>query len=292
MGLRSAHVTGRTAIITGASRGLGRRLAERFWHDGYDLILVARDMRALEAVRDALPRAAAREAALFTCDFADAAQVARFAAVVAGHWSRLDALINNAAIHGPIGALVDNDFHAWTDCLQVNLFAPVALCRAFVPLLAASGAGTILNLSGGGATGPRPYFTAYASAKAALARFGETLAVEVALRGVTVNAIAPGAMKTAMLEQVLREGQETAGAREYDLAAKIFRDGGASMELVADLALFLCSDKARGISGRLISAVWDKWADWPDHADELEKSDLYTLRRITGRDRNCAWGDK
>ena len=249
-------------------------------------------MRALEAVRDALPSADGCEAALFACDFADAAQVARLAVAVAGRWSRLDALINNAAIQGPIGALVDNDFLAWTDCLQVNLFAPVALCRAFVPLLAASGAGTILNLSGGGATGPRPHFTAYASAKAALVRFGETLAAEVAPLGVTVNAIAPGAMKTAMIEQVLHEGQDAAGVREYDLAAKVFRDGGASMDLVADLALFLCSDKARRISGRLISAVWDKWADWPDHADELEKSDLYTLRRITGRDRNCAWGDK
>ena len=292
MGLRSTRVTSRTAVITGASRGLGRRLAERFWQDGYDLILVARDVWALEALRSALPPAAGRKAALFACDFADAAQVAQFAEAVAGRWLRLDALINNAAIQGPIGLLVDNDFDAWTGCLQVNLLAPVALCRAFVPLLAASGAGSILNLSGGGAAVPRSHFTAYASAKAALVRFGETLAAEVAPLGVTVNAIAPGAMKTAMLEQVLREGQEAVGAREYDLAAKVSRDGGVSMDLVADLALFLCSDKARRINGKLISAVWDKWADWPAHADELEKTDLYTLRRITGHDRNSAWGDK
>ena len=285
-------MTGRLAVVTGASRGLGRRLAERFWRDGYSLILVARDLGALEGLRAGLPPAAGQEADLFACDFADPAQVAGLVETVVRRWSRLDALINNAAIQGPIGRLVDNDFAAWTGCIQVNLLAPVALCRAFVPLLAASGAGTIINLSGGGATGRRPHFTAYASAKAALARFGETLAAEVAPLDITVNAIAPGAMKTVMLETVLRDGPEAAGAREYDLAAKMLREGGASMDLVADLALFLCSAEARGISGKLVSAVWDKWADWPAHAEELGKTDLYTLRRITGRDRNCAWGDK
>ncbi|MBB4198062.1 3-oxoacyl-[acyl-carrier protein] reductase [Rhodoblastus sphagnicola] len=284
-------MTARRAVITGASRGLGRHLAERFWREGFSLVLVARDLRALEVLRDSLPPATGRDVELFACDFADAAQVARFAAEVTARWSRLDALVNNAAIQGPVGPLTDNDPEAWAICLQVNLLAPVALCRAFIPLLAASGAGAILNLSGGGATGPRPNFTAYASAKAGLARFGETLAGEVAPL-VTVNALAPGAMKTAMLEQVLHEGRQAAGAREYEIAAKVFEAGGASMDAVADLAVFLCSDRARRITGKLISAVWDKWADWPDHADVLEKTDLYTLRRITGRDRDCAWGDK
>jgi 3-oxoacyl-[acyl-carrier protein] reductase len=151
---------------------------------------------------------------------------------------------------------------------------------------------SMINLSGGGATGPRANFSAYASAKAALVRFSETIAEEVKGQGITVNCIAPGAMKTAMLGEVLKTGAVGAGEREFTTAAKVFEDGGASMDRVADLALFLSSDAARGITGKLISAVWDRWEAWPDHAAELAGSDLYTLRRVVGRDRGCSWGDR
>jgi 3-oxoacyl-[acyl-carrier protein] reductase len=76
------------------------------------------------------------------------------------------------------------------------------------------------------------------------------------------------------------------------MASKVFEEGGASMERVADLALFLASDASKGITGKLISAVWDDWEHWPEHLSELSKSDAYTLRRITGRDRGFTWGDK
>ncbi|MFM7615231.1 MAG: hypothetical protein ACKO4R_13645, partial [Synechococcales cyanobacterium] len=78
----------------------------------------------------------------------------------------------------------------------------------------------------------------------------------------------------------------------FELASKVFVEGGASMERVADLALFLASEDSKGITGKLISAVWDRWEDWPFHLDELNKTDIYTLRRIVGRDRGMNWGDK
>ena len=94
-----------------------------------------------------------------------------------------------------------------------------------------------------------------------------------------------------MLEEVLAHGP-AAGARERDSAQKVMTEGGASMERVAALALFLASDAARGISGKLISAVWDHWDIWPQHLDALAASDAYTLRRIIGKDRGLLWGDK
>ena len=99
-------------------------------------------------------------------------------------------------------------------------------------------------------------------------------------------------MKTAMLGEVLEKGAKASGEREYDIASKVFAEGGASMDRVADLALFLASDASSGITGKLISAVWDKWEDWPQHLDELNRSEVYTLRRIAGRDRGMTWGDK
>ena len=174
-------------------------------------------------------------------------------------------LINNAAIQGPIGSLEQNDLGAWEQTIRVNLLSPVALCKGLLPRMTNALDASILNLSGGGATGPRANFSAYASAKAALVRFSETLADEVRSQGITVNCVAPGAMKTAMLGAVLERGAESSGAREFAVAAKVFEEGGASMDRVADLALFLSSPAARGITGKLISALWDHWECWPNH---------------------------
>ena len=98
---------------------------------------------------------------------------------------RVDVLVNNAAITGPIGPLEACDWHEWTHALATDLLAPVALMRAAVPVMRLQGRGKIINLSGGGATGPRAHFTAYAAAKSALVRVTETLAEEVADTGIT-----------------------------------------------------------------------------------------------------------
>jgi 3-oxoacyl-[acyl-carrier protein] reductase len=222
----------------------------------------------------------------------DATQVFELAAKVKATLPHLDVLVNNAAMQGPIGQLWDNDFTLWQQAIQLNLLTPVALCRSFVPWMKDAGGGAIINLSGGGATGPRANFSAYATAKAGLVRFSETLAEETKSIGIRVNCIAPGAMKTAMLGEVLEQGAKIAGDREFAIATKVFSEGGASMDKVADLALFLASDAGKGITGKLISAVWDDWARWPEHLEELSASDVYTLRRIAGRDRGLSWGDK
>jgi 3-oxoacyl-[acyl-carrier protein] reductase len=150
----------------------------------------------------------------------------------------------------------------------------------------------IINISGGGATGPRPNFSAYASSKAALVRFSENLAEETRHLGMRVNCIAPGAMPTDMLKKVLQADKKKVGEKEFSQAQKVLEVGADVMERAADLALFLASDKAAGITGKLISAPWDRWEDWPKHLAELESSDAYTLRRITGKDRGLTWGDR
>ena len=87
------------------------------------------------------------------------------------------------------------------------------------------------------------------------------------------------------------KGSEKSGEKEFSNAEKVIVEGGVSMDQVADLIVFLASKSNRGITGKLISAVWDNWKEWPNHLDELNKSDVYSLRRITGRDRAMDWGD-
>ena len=284
-------MTERVAVITGASHGLGEALARRFHAAGFRLHLIARSAGKLEALKTELATALGRaNCEIHPCDLADPGAVELFVEHIAHSGEAIDVLVNNAAIQGPIGLFSDNDPIEWAQTLQVNLLAPVALCRAVLRFMPASG-GSIINLSGGGATGPRMNFSAYATAKAALVRFSETLAEELKERNIRVNCVAPGAMKTAMLEKVLAAGH-AAGAREYEAARGVVANGGASLESVCDLIEFLASDGSPGITGKLISAVWDRWRDWPSHLAELGGSDVYTLRRIAGRDRRMEWGDK
>jgi NAD(P)-dependent dehydrogenase (short-subunit alcohol dehydrogenase family) len=274
------------ALITGASKGLGRSLAQEFWAKGAHLALVARPSAALDELGASLRSSGAQTVELIPADLNDPAAPAAIFDHLRPKWDHLDALINNAAVLGPIGPSWQNDWAHWQQTVQVNLLAPVALCRLAIPWMRRGG--SIVNLSGGGATNPRPNFTAYATAKAGLVRFTETLALEVADLGIRVNAIAPGAMNTEMLEAVLRSGAQQAGT-EYGRALEQKQAGGVPPETAAALVWYLASPASEGITGRLISAVWDPWTHLAAHVEDLRGSDIYTLRRITPEDRGRQW---
>ncbi len=143
-----------------------------------------------------------------------------------------------------------------------------------------------------GSTSPRPNFAAYGVSKTGVVRLVETLAGEWQNQPLDINAVAPGAIFTSMTEQVLASGATRAGQKEFEQAAKQTRDNAGQLQKVLALIEFLLANKSDGISGKLISAVWDDWASFPEHRDELTKSDLYTLRRIVPKDRGQTWGSK
>jgi 3-oxoacyl-[acyl-carrier protein] reductase len=151
--------------------------------------------------------------------------------------------------------------------------------------------GKIISLSGGGATGSRPNFSSYAVAKTGIVRFSEILADELREYNIQVNCVAPGAMATALLDEVAIAGASLSGKKEFDIAVKIKKEGGVSLERAAQLVAFLSSAASDGVTGKIISAVWDPWAQFPEHQQDLAKSDIYTLRRIVPKDRGMDWGD-
>jgi len=276
---------GATAIITGASRGLGAAIAGAMSRAGAEVLLAARSKSGLDKVRGGLPG----PAHVFAADLLDPSAPAALIAGARRLWPRLDILVNNAGIAGPIGLLVDNDWREWRDTIQVNFLAPVELCRLAIAWMRSTGGGRIVNLSGGGATSARARFSAYGSAKCALIRFSETIAAEVADNGIRVNCISPGMLRTDMLQDVLRAGPERLGADEF---ARVERSAAGEMadpDVAAALAVYLASEASGGITGKLISAVWDPWRNLAEHAAELSESDIYTLRRITPQDRGKDW---
>jgi NAD(P)-dependent dehydrogenase (short-subunit alcohol dehydrogenase family) len=202
----------------------------------------------------------------------------------------LSILVNNAGIYGPKGPIEDVDWDAWVHAIAINLMGSVLPVRALVPQFKRIGYGKVVQLSGGGATSPLPGLSAYAASKAAVVRFAETLALELRAHHVDVNAVAPGAMNTRMLDEVLQAGPERVGEAYYQRALEQQRSGGAPLEHGARLAVWLASPASDGISGKLISAVWDPWHELPGHREELD-SDIYTLRRIVPADRGLDWGE-
>jgi NAD(P)-dependent dehydrogenase (short-subunit alcohol dehydrogenase family) len=284
----------KTAIITGASQGLGAHIAHRFVAAGANVMLCARDSKALQSLTDELRAKATPEQkiAFHACDITHEKSPGELVAATLKQIGSLHVLVNNAGIWGPKGEVEENDWSEWVYTVQINLLASVMMCREVLPAMKQQGYGKIIQLSGGGATKPMPRTSAYAATKAAVVRFAETLAEEVRGSGITVNAIAPGAMNTRMLDEMLATGPEKLGEAHYANLVKQQQSGGDSPEDAADLAVFLASAAGDSITAKLISAKWDNWRDFPAHSDELNKSDVYTLRRIAGRERDMNWGDK
>jgi NAD(P)-dependent dehydrogenase (short-subunit alcohol dehydrogenase family) len=181
------------------------------------------------------------------------------------------------------------DWSEWEEAVRINLLGTVLMCRSALGPMRARGYGKIVNLSGGGATAPLPRFSAYAASKAAVVRVTETLAEELREDHVDVNAIAPGALNTRLLDQVLEAGPEKVGRAFHERARQQRDEGGAPLEKGAALAVFLASAGSDGITGRLLSAVWDDWARLSERREDLEKTDIYTLRRIVPKDRGRDW---
>jgi 3-oxoacyl-[acyl-carrier protein] reductase len=194
---------------------------------------------------------------------------------------RVDVLVNNAGTYGWIGPLVDADPAEWRRTVEVNLLGTVYASRAVLPLFRDQRWGRIVNLAGAGIGGPSipPRISAYAASKAAVVQFTESLAKEVAPWNVQVNAIAPGAVTTAITEAVIAAGSERAGREFYERSVRQKEQGGDAPELAARLAVHLASDECK-LTGKLLSAKWDK-LDSVD-AEQANRGSLFALRRIDG----------
>jgi NAD(P)-dependent dehydrogenase (short-subunit alcohol dehydrogenase family) len=286
-------LAGRCAIISGASRGLGFEVARQFVLEGANVMLCARGAVELSRAQEELQALAGTRTKVMAlaADVSLPADMEDVATTTIAEFGKVDALIANAGIYGPKGPIEEVNWQEWSDAIDINLKGTVLQCRAIIPHFKLNRAGKIIILSGGGATKPMPYLSAYAASKAGVVRFAETLAEELKGFGIDVNTVAPGALNTRLLDEVLAAGPAKVGKEFYEQSLKQQQKGGTPLEVGARLCPFLASQHSDGISGRLISAVWDPWEKFPEFLQALQTSDIYTLRRIVPEDRGVVWGE-
>ena len=277
-GATEPRLRDRVAIVTGAGRGIGKEIALGLAREGARVVAVSRTPAEIETTI-AEVAAGGGQAMAFSADVASAAEVKAMVEAALDCFGQIDILVNNAGTFGPIGPLLTNDSEAWVRTVMVNLVGTFLCTQAVLAGMVQRRRGKIINLSGGGAASPRPNFTAYAASKAAIIRFTESVAQEVAADNVWVNALAPGPVFTRLTESIIRTGP-AAGAEALQEAYRQRRGDNPSLSEAVALAVFLASDESGGLSGRLISAVWDDWRAIPSQMERIASSDLYTLRRV------------
>ncbi|MGG5887093.1 SDR family NAD(P)-dependent oxidoreductase [Falsiroseomonas sp. HC035] len=237
-------MTSRTALVTGAGRGIGLATARRFRADGWRVALLDIDAALLDQAMAAL---AAPEATLaLPCDVADAPAIFTAVRQAAAHFGRLDALVNNAgtAVFKPI---LETTPEEWARVLAVNLTGPFLATQAAAPLMAEHGGGAVVNVTSISGLRASTLRVAYGTSKAGLAHLTKQQAVELGALGIRVNAVAPGPVDTAMAKAV-----HTPEIRaDYHDHIPLGRYG--LEEELAEAIFFLCSDRASYLTGQVIA---------------------------------------
>jgi len=279
----------RATYISGATGFAGSKISDHLASQGMDLILSAsNELRLRKSVEVLSKNYPAIKVKGFSCDLSNPETWSRGAEFVNDY--SIDNYINCAGIQGKLGPGSEISHGEMTNVFNVNLFSSIYFTNIIAKNLQQGRKLSIIHFSGGGSTGPRPLFMPYSLSKTALLRFVENFALENFNKNIKINAIAPGVMPSKMQEEVIST-PALKKSKDYLVAEKALSSRDLGSTKIIELCDFLLSDKSQGISGKLISAEWDNWTEWPDHLDELASSDLYTLRRITGRDRGQNWGD-
>jgi len=269
---------GKTAIVTGSGRGIGSAIALAMAEEGADIVVLSRTWSEV-AETAAKVNDLGRRSLTLDVDVSKIEQVERMVKSAMQEFGKIDILVNCAGVQGPIGPLVENESAEWIKTMNINLIGTFLCCKAVLPVMIEQRRGKIINFSGGGACEPRPRFSAYAVSKAAVVRLTETLAEEVKEFNIQVNAIAPGAINTRMHDQVLAAGQ-AAGEKALAVSRRVKSGEGTPPEIPAGLAVYLASDESDGLTGRVISAVWDDWKMMAKRMPYITSRQMYTLRRI------------
>lgn len=252
----------KTAIITGASRGIGRSLAVYLDRQGYRVAVTARSSKDLEALSQEL----SEDAVVVAADLASPDAVNSLIHEIKQRTGCIDVLINNAVYGGPIGPFLDSDPEDWWLAQEINLRGAMLCCRYVLPYMVSSTGGRIINMSSSAGYQAIPGGSAYSFSKTALIRFSEQLAYELQDYPISVWAMDPGAIKTDLTDRLTSKIPEIAAHFNVN-----------SIDRVTDMVHFLLSGRADNLSGRMMDVRYDI-SFFQENYDRIVADEMFHLR--------------
>jgi len=263
-------------LITGGGSGIGAALSKSLAQDNHQIVICGRREKKLKEVANNHKKILYK-----TCDVSDEQQVVQLKKFVKKSIKYLDVIINCAGVFGPINRFDKTNSNHWKKTFEINTFGTYLIIKHFLDLLLLSKTKKIINFSGGGAFSPFPHYSAYAVSKAAVVRLTENIADELFDYKVHINCIAPGFVTTDLHNETLLAG-ETAAGKQYQITKKKLKEGSVPITTPVECVKFLISEKSDGLTGKTISASFDKWNEvfFQESIKKITESDLYTLRRI------------
>jgi NAD(P)-dependent dehydrogenase (short-subunit alcohol dehydrogenase family) len=269
------------ALITGASRGIGRATALRFAATGARVALLARSAEGLQETLAAV-RGAGGAGGAFIADVTDEQAIARAHEQVLAELGPVDVLVNNAGVAGPTGQMWEVDPRQWWDTVEVNLRGTFVCSRTVLPGMVLQGKGRIINVASNAGAHRWPYFTAYAASKAAVIKLTESLASETRAHGVSVFAVHPGLVRAGLTVPALAERprppEGSIAERVQSWFERQIAEGRTvSAEQAADFVVDIASGRADALSGRYI-AIEDDLDALVERAQEVRRDNLQALK--------------
>ncbi len=256
--LTPAHLSDRVALVTGASRGIGKAIALELASQGAALAIISRNLTDLGTLQTEIETRSQRSCLAFACDVGEPDTLERVIQQVQEEHGALDILVNNAGIFSGT-ALIGQALDEWRSILEVNLTAAMRACKAALPLMIERKWGRVINVSSISGKSGEPYGAAYSASKFGMIGLTQSLALEVAREGVTVNAVCPGWVDTDMARNQLND-EEWCRLNNIDPAdsleiarLSVPQQRFIEPDEVANLASYLCSNVARGITGQAIN---------------------------------------
>lgn len=281
--VHDAQFSGCTALVTGASRGLGFEVARHLCSGGAKVALCSRSEAEIERTSERLRDEFGANVWGGVADVSSHIEMERFASESLARFGPANFIVNNAAVFGPVGSLELSHAMSWSETLDINVKGVAFVTAAFRRQLEESGRGRVVNLSGGGVGGPKPLSraSAYLTSKYAVAGLTEALASDFFDTGVTVNAVAPGSFPTSFMNGAVQAGPEIAGEELFaDASSRVGDISQDDLKLFLELLDYLLSDAASNISGRLLSARWDAPKMLQALTDDQIDDNLFRVRRI------------
>jgi NAD(P)-dependent dehydrogenase (short-subunit alcohol dehydrogenase family) len=266
----------KSVVITGGGRGIGRALALACKKAGALVSVAARSKTDLDETSAELKAVNDLPYLTVSCDVTKTEDLKNLYQQSEKKFGSLHGLICAAGIYGAIGPFITNDFEEWAQAIDINLTGTArSIHTAFSYLRQNS---RIILFSGGGQAA-MPNFSSYVTGKGGIWRMTETLGAEFAEKEIYLNAIAPGAVNTKLLEDILKAGPEKTGASFYQKSLQQKETGGQGTEKACELALYLLSDRSKGLYGKTLSAIWDSYLEF-ENLEMMSKSDIFTAKRV------------